>query len=90
MMMMMRPSWALGLQQPDLGLSVSLDSSRNTYAPCQQPSADLAFLKTGKTHFSGLLEYNRLTVLNGQIKLDWLNLSLTAFKLKVKRTFLNN
>ena len=33
---------------------------------------------------------NRLTVLNLQIKLDWLNLSLTAFKLKSKLTFLSN
>ena len=33
---------------------------------------------------------NRLTVLNRQIKLDWLNLSLTAFKLKSKQTFLSN
>ena len=33
---------------------------------------------------------NRLTVLNGQINLNWLNLSLTAFKLKAKMTFLSN
>ena len=33
---------------------------------------------------------NRLTVLNRQIKLDWLNLSLTAFKLKSKLKFLAN
>ena len=33
---------------------------------------------------------NRLTVLNGLIKLDWLNLSLTAFKLKAKEILLNN
>ena len=33
---------------------------------------------------------NRLTTLNGHIKLDWLNLSLTAFKLKAKLTFLSN
>ena len=31
---------------------------------------------------------NRLNVLNKQIKLDWLNLSLTAFKLKAKNIFL--
>ena len=31
---------------------------------------------------------NRLNVLNGQIKLDWLNLSLNAFKLKAKSIFL--
>ena len=31
---------------------------------------------------------NRLNVLNGQIKLDWLNLSLNAFKLKAKSVFL--
>ena len=33
---------------------------------------------------------NRLTVLNGQINLNWLNFSLTAFKLKAKMTFLSN
>ena len=31
---------------------------------------------------------NRLNVLNGQIKLDWLNLSLNAFKLKAKSVLL--
>ena len=31
---------------------------------------------------------NRLTCLNGLIKLNWLNLSLTAFKLKAKSIFL--
>ena len=31
---------------------------------------------------------NRLTVLNNQIKLNWLNLSMTAFKLQAKRIFL--
>ena len=33
---------------------------------------------------------NRLTVLNRQVKLEWLNLSLTAFKLKAKMAFLTN
>ena len=33
---------------------------------------------------------NRLTVLNNQIKLDWLNLSMTAFKLKAKSIFLTH
>ena len=33
---------------------------------------------------------NRLTCLNRHVKLDWLNLSLTAFKLKLKSIFLNN
>ena len=31
---------------------------------------------------------NRLTALNDQIKLNWLNLSMTAFKLQAKRIFL--
>ena len=47
--------------------------------------SDCSKLKIGKN-----IICNRLTVLNGLIKLDWLNLSLTSFKLKVKRTFLNN
>ena len=33
---------------------------------------------------------NRLPSLNGEIKLDWLNLSLTAFKLKAKSIYLTN
>ena len=33
---------------------------------------------------------NRLTCLNGELKLEWLNLSLTAFKLKAKSVFLIN
>ena len=33
---------------------------------------------------------NRLTVLNNQINLDWLNFSLITFKLKVKSLFLSN
>ena len=33
---------------------------------------------------------NRLTVLNKLVNLDWLNLSLIAFKLKAKSTFLIN
>ena len=33
---------------------------------------------------------NRMTVLNNLINLDWLNLSLIAFKLKVKELFLTN
>ena len=33
---------------------------------------------------------NRLTCLNGEIKFDWLNLGLTAFKLKAKSIYLTN
>ena len=33
---------------------------------------------------------NRLTVLNNQVELDWLNLSLNSFKLRVKDLFLSN
>ena len=33
---------------------------------------------------------NRLTVLNQQVNLNWLNLSLTVFKLKAKAIFLTN
>ena len=33
---------------------------------------------------------NRLTVLNKQVELDWLNLSLNSFKLKIKDLFLSN
>ena len=33
---------------------------------------------------------NRLKVLNGKINLDWLNLSLTSYKLKMKEIFLSN
>ena len=33
---------------------------------------------------------NRLKVLNGKINLDWLNLSLASYKLKMKEIFLSN
>ena len=33
---------------------------------------------------------NRLNVLNNQIDLDWLNLSLNSFELKVKELYLTN
>ena len=46
---------------------------------------DVLNIKIGKN-----ILCNRLTVLNRQIKLDWLNLSLTAFKLKAKSLFLTN
>ena len=46
---------------------------------------DYSNIKIGKN-----ILCNRLTVLNRLVKLDWLNLSLTAFKLKVKNVFLSN
>ena len=46
---------------------------------------DFSKLKVGKN-----ILCNRLTCLNRHVKLDWLNLSLTAFKLKLKSIFLNN
>ena len=46
---------------------------------------DFSRLKVGKN-----ILCNRLTVLNNQVKLSWLNLSLTSFKLKVKSIFLTN
>ena len=46
---------------------------------------DFSRLKVGKN-----ILCNRLTVLNNQIQLNWLNLSLTSFKLKVKSIFLTN
>ena len=46
---------------------------------------DFSRIKVGRN-----IMCNRLTVLNHQIKLDWLNLSLTTFKLKVKSLFLTN
>ena len=33
---------------------------------------------------------NRLSILNGKIPLIWLNETMTSFKLKCKRSFLNN
>ena len=33
---------------------------------------------------------NRLTCLNGQLKLEWLNLTTLAFKIKAKSIFLTN
>ena len=44
---------------------------------------DVSNVKVGKN-----ILCNRLTCLNGLIKLDWLNLSLIAFKLKAKSIFL--
>ena len=46
---------------------------------------DYSKLKVGKN-----ILCNRLTSLNKLVKLDWLNLSLTAFKLKAKNIFLTN
>ena len=56
---------------------------------------NLSFLKyndVSKIRVGRNIIANRMTVLNNQINLDWLNLSLLAFKLKVKNlfvTFLN-
>ena len=46
---------------------------------------DSSRLKVGKNIIS-----NRMTILNNKINLDWLNLSLTSFKLKIKSQFLMN
>ena len=46
---------------------------------------DFSNLKVGKNILS-----NRLTCLNNEVNLDWLNLSLTAFKLKAEINFLGN
>ena len=46
---------------------------------------DTSNVKVGKN-----ILCNRLTCLNGELKLDWLNLNLTAFKLKAKSIFLMN
>ena len=46
---------------------------------------DYSNLRVGKN-----IICNRLTILNRQVNLDWLNLSLTAFKLKTKNAFLTN
>ena len=43
---------------------------------------------TSRTKIGRNILSNRLTCLNGEIKLDWLNLSTLAFKLKAKSTFL--
>ena len=44
---------------------------------------DVSRLKVGKN-----LIINRLSILNGQIKLDWLNLGLNSFKIKMKQLFM--
>ena len=44
---------------------------------------DVSRLKVGKN-----LMINRLSILNGQIKLDWLNLGLNSFKIKMKQLFM--
>ena len=46
---------------------------------------DYSNLRIGKNIIA-----NRLPTLNNQINLDWLSLSLNAYKLKVKGIFLNN
>ena len=46
---------------------------------------DYSNLRIGKKFLA-----NRLLILNNQINLDWLNLSLNAYKLKVKDLFLTN
>ena len=45
---------------------------------------DFSKLKVGNNILS-----NRLTCLNNEVELDWLNLSLIAFKLKAKKHFLD-
>ena len=45
-------------------------------------------INTSNTKVGRNIICNRLTVLNNQIKLNWLNLSMTAFKLKAKSIFL--
>ena len=47
--------------------------------------SDFSRLKVGKN-----ILCNRLSILNNQINLNWLNLSLTSFKLKVKSIFFFN
>ena len=47
--------------------------------------SDYSKLSIGKNTLA-----NRMTVLNNQIDLDWLNLSLISFKLKVNNLFLTN
>ena len=44
---------------------------------------DVSRLKVGKN-----LIINRLSILNGLIKLDWLNLGLNSFKIKMKQLFM--
>ena len=44
---------------------------------------DVSQLKVGKN-----LMMNRLSILNGQIKLDWLNFGLNSFKIKMKQLFM--
>ena len=46
---------------------------------------DVSKLKIGKN-----IIMNRLGVLNNMIQFDWLNLSLNAFKTKVKSLFMTN
>ena len=45
--------------------------------------SDYSRLKVGKNVLA-----NRLRILNNQIDLDWLNLSLNSFKIKMKNVFL--
>ena len=45
--------------------------------------SDYSKLKVGKNVLA-----NRLRILNNQIDLDWLNLSLNSFKIKMKNVFL--
>ena len=58
----------------------------------QNPSEDLKIRMKNlnaeiKSHY---IISNRLTVLNAELDLNWLNLSLIAFKLKIKEQFLMN
>ena len=46
---------------------------------------DCSSIRVGKNIIA-----NRMPILNNLINLDWLNLSLIAFKLKVKELFLTN
>jgi hypothetical protein len=48
----------------------------------------LAFTKNEKFRVGSNILINRLAVLNGQIRKDWLNLSMDSFKVKCKELYL--
>ena len=58
--------------------------------PCGISLREISIEKELKKIKNNDILSNRLTCLNNEVILDWLNLSLTAFKLKAKKHFLES
>ena len=72
--------------------SNTMDNDFMTFFFNQQFTArrkTIKFINTSKFKIGNNLIANRLTVLNGKIELDWLNLPLNSYKIVRKKEFLS-